>query len=106
MTMFYRYQDTLYSEERVMLVKSSFPVLSTTPTGVWLDVYGAKRFVKLDARKRFACPTEAEALESFHARKRRQIRLLKHQLRRAETALTLTEDREGSFAYFIREEGL
>jgi hypothetical protein len=90
--MYYRYQETRYSGGTLMLLKSSFPVIKETPTGVWVSVFGQRRFVKTDAKKRFACPTESEALESFHARKRRQIKILRAQLAAAEAALQLKED--------------
>lgn len=53
----------------------SFPVLKHTPKGVQLNVWGKRRFVLRDARKRYACPTVEEAKESFMARKRRQYRI-------------------------------
>jgi hypothetical protein len=56
-----------------------------TPQGAWI---GGK-FVLLTATKRWACPTEEEALESFIARKRKQIRILSTQLRRAEADMAL-----------------
>jgi hypothetical protein len=63
------------------------PVLRRTPKGVWLDNYGGERFVLNGANKRFACPTVEEAQESFKARKEKQIRLLREQIRDAEEAL-------------------
>lgn len=89
--MYHRFQETRYSSGVVMLLKSEFPVIKETPTGVILDVYGVRRFVRRDARKRFACPTVDEALQSYHARKRRQVRILRHQLASAEAALKLCE---------------
>jgi hypothetical protein len=63
-------------------------VLKTTPKGVWVsDYYGRKRFVLRGANKRYATPSPAEAWESFIARKRRQISILKAQARDAEFAL-------------------
>jgi hypothetical protein len=62
-------------------------VIKHTPKGVWLNAYGEKKFVRRDARKRFACPTKEEALESFVARKKRQIGILSAQLRNAEDAI-------------------
>lgn len=91
---FYRFQETRYSGGVIMLRKSEFAVVKDTECGVWLDVYGQRRFCRTDARKRFACPTEQEALESYHARKRRQVRILRAQLASAEAALTLTKDGE------------
>ena len=97
--LYYRYHEVRYTESKLMLVKSEFLVIKETPTGVWIYIDGGmnKRFVKNNARKRFACSTEKEALESFYARKKRQIKILKRQLQEAETALTLTP--ENIFAY-------
>jgi hypothetical protein len=66
-----------------------YKVLKHTPKGVWLQIgtyfdedawektreqvlKEKKRFVLHSARKRFACPTEELALESFIERKKRQ----------------------------------
>jgi len=72
-----------------------FRVLRETPKGVWLEdggAFGGKRFVLRDARKRFACPTQEEALESFRARKQRQLKILQAQVRHVETVLRMAED--------------
>lgn len=66
-------------------------VLKVTPKGVWLDTRFGDRFVRLNANKRYACPTKAEALESFIQRKRRQIRILSRQLEDAEIAIQLAK---------------
>ena len=63
----------------------SFP---KRPKGVWLDVYGQKRFVLTAARRRFACPTKFEALGSLIASKKRQIKILA--ARASEAALIKT----------------
>lgn len=70
-----------------------FEVIKTTPKGVWL----ADRFCLRDARKRFACPTLHEAIESFVARKDRQIRILSNQLASAQ------KRREEAATYFELE---
>lgn len=87
----YRYHEGHYSEHGLMLILTTFPIIKKTPCGVKIDVYGKQKFVNLGAQKRYACPTKEEALESFHARKRRQIKLLKHSLAKAEAALKLTD---------------
>lgn len=94
--MMYRYEDRMFSEMSVMLVEYAFPILKHTKCGVWIEVFWQKRFVNLNSRKRYACPTKQEALASYHARKRRQVGILRHQLKRAEAALTLqrVEDRQ------------
>jgi hypothetical protein len=58
-----------------------------TPKGAWI---GGK-FVRLTAHKKWACNTEDDALESFKARKRRQIAILSGNLQRAERELALTD---------------
>ena len=90
----YRYQEVLWPESKMTLSCNEFFVLSETKTGAWIELYSGsgKRFVKYDARKKFACRTKEEALESYYARKRRQVRILRAQLQRAETALKLTAE--------------
>ena len=68
----------------------TYPVVRETPRGVWLESagdYGQDRFVLRDARKRFACPTLNEALESFRARKERQLKILTAQIRHVRKCL-------------------
>lgn len=98
----YRYRAQSYAsadeDDRVFvssprLELDTYPVISHTPKGVWLDEYGTKRFVLASARKRFACPSEPEARASFVARKERQIRILEAQIANAREALRLAEER-------------
>lgn len=63
------------------LVLMEFPVLRETRCGVRLT---DGKFILKQARKRFACPTKEEAMESFKRRKEVQISILKAQLRSAE----------------------
>lgn len=76
---------------------TDYRVIKTTPKGVWLGdewlghVTGPKRFVLRDARKRFACPTKKEALESFLARKKRQRSILSAQISDVADAIALAE---------------
>jgi len=79
--------DNPISGSRVEVSLNECPVLKRTPSGAWIDVYGARRFVRLAARKQYACETPAEAAESFRRRKTRQIEILKSQLAEAEQAL-------------------
>ena len=57
-----------------------------TPKGAW----ACGKFVLLTATKKWACETEEKALESFKARKRRQIAILQGNLQLAESELALT----------------
>lgn len=56
-----------------------------TPKGAWT----CGRFVLLTAIKKWACNTQEDALESFKARKKKQIRILSTQLARAQADLAL-----------------
>ena len=69
-----------------------YNVSKRTLKGAWLG----GRFVLLSAHKKWACNTEQEALESFIARKKRQIKILSAQLQQARDDLHLTE--QGVFA--------
>lgn len=54
----------------------SFPVLKRTPCGAWIeDHHGRRRFVKLTANKRYATNTVEEAIASFKARKKAEMRI-------------------------------
>jgi hypothetical protein len=91
----YRYEDYKescgYDDEwgcgysiKVRLVR--LYITKRTKKGVWIE---GRRFVLLSGRKRYAFPTQQEALDSFIARKKRQILLLTNQLRDAEIALSM-----------------
>ncbi len=109
---FYRYeirQDSDFNDfgdapaplfPHVRLKLKTFNLHRETPEGYWIG-YGhttegglrsGSRWVSRTAKKRYAYPTKEEALRSFRARKRQQVRILKNQLRTAETAL---RDAEG-----------
>lgn len=94
----YRYQDHLCAPgvdefgrtegvATVYVTLRKLPVLKETPCGVWLDDYGTRRFVRSDARKRYACPTIEDAKESFLARKERQASILTARLRQVNEAI-------------------
>ncbi len=100
-TYFYRFEDVVYAASldefdnptgpgRLEVVSRRYRVVKTTPCGVWLDI---GRFVKTSGRKRYACPTEAEALVSFQARKQRQLYILRAQASRVERALAIAARR-------------
>ena len=103
MTEWYRYQEQRYAAPldefdepmgsgSVQVLLHTFKEDKLTPKGVWLRqtfnatgwVSDKKRFVLRDARKRYACPTKKEALESLIARKTKQIKILHAHRRNAE----------------------
>lgn len=87
---FYRYDDTVYADIGVRVNKFEYELIRETPKGYWINAYGEK-WISKTAKKRFAYPTEEEALESFKARKKRQIEILEYQLRNARMALYRAE---------------
>jgi hypothetical protein len=87
----YRYMDAKTSDAAgVHVFCHEFPVLRHTPKGVVINTghpyHTEARFVKTGCRKQYAHPTREEAGESFMYRKRAQLRILRAQLDRAQTA--------------------
>lgn len=94
MAVHYRYDTHGYDEYSEQFFCDEFAVIKVTQAGQWLQVYGKKKFVLNTSRKKFAYPTRELALESFIARKTRQIGILKAQTIRAETALKAAQSYE------------
>ena len=67
-----------------------YTIIKETKCGYWV-MDGRKRFVYKDARKKFACLDKLTALESFIARKKRQIKILKAQINSVHEALYLAK---------------
>lgn len=65
----------------------TFEVVRETPKGCYISVYGEEKFVRNDAKKRYAYPTVEEAMANFRARTARCITILRAQLRQAEAYL-------------------
>lgn len=85
--------DRSSGEGRLELREIKFQIIKRTPKGAWIDIYGDKKFVNLTARKKFACETIDKALESFIARKERQISILESQTRYAKRVLQMAKIR-------------
>ena len=65
-----------------------------TRQGAWIPWFGRKndeRFVLLSAVKKFACNSEVEALESFIARKKKQLYIMQCRIVDIEIALKQAE---------------
>lgn len=90
----FRYEETYCPDMREMKVHEMHcEVLNTTAFGVQLrDIRGRRRFVLRASHKRYACPTRAEAMASYKARKTRQVAILSAQLRRAKRALNMANE--------------
>ena len=92
----YHRVDAYEDGPNIIIYTTSYPVISKTPCGVWIDnTYymgsHSKRFINNSWKKRWACPTVEEALRSFKARKKCQILKLKSQLQSAEDFLVASE---------------
>jgi hypothetical protein len=93
----YRFDDMHYTTG-VRVEKRKFKVIKETPCGYWIklfDCFDDKKWVSKTGKKRYAYPTEEEALTSFKARKRRQIEILESQLTRARVALQAVRSETG-----------
>lgn len=96
----YRYEDIQYAAPldeferpcgfgRLVVSIQEFFVAKITPQGVRLHT---GRFVRNEARKKYAHATKADALASFIARKERQASIYAARLCRAEKALRLARE--------------
>jgi len=89
---FYRFENVRYTTG-VRVHLQEYTLIKETPCGYWIkpvwdyDDYH-KKWVSKTARKRFAYPTQEEAITSFMARKRRQIQIIESQLIDARSALS------------------
>ena len=89
----HRYVDFV-SEFGAGIRHIEFIVEKTTPKGLWLvpvTELGKRRFILTNARKKFAHPTESEAIESFIARKSRKIDILRARVEHTQKARRIAE---------------
>lgn len=100
----YRYYDIQYAPPldldgrpstlvpgSVVINLTSFKIIKLTPKGVRLD---NGRFINLESNKKFAWPTREEALDSFKARKKAEIRIMQARENKAQRALRIALDTE------------
>jgi hypothetical protein len=99
---FYRYESgnvqnigELYTSE---LIKRTFKLKKETPKGYWIIQHGhpatlhsKPRWVSKTAKKRYAYPTEKEALANCIARTKRRMKFLKRDLAIANSILHQAE---------------
>lgn len=83
---------------KTTIIVDSLPVLRRTTAGAWIahPLTGEERWVATRGRKRFACPTEDEAIHSLMKRNKRRIQHLTTAMHKAkaigaalDTALTI-----------------
>ncbi len=98
----YRYRDRQVEEiwdarpqeavKSMRLHLDTYPITKFTPCGCWIDLgVGGKKFVNLNAYRKWAHDTREGAMKSFIARKKRQVIILRSQLVAAEAALFLRD---------------
>jgi hypothetical protein len=91
----WRFEGLCYADGSCYLSVHDYPVIKRTACGVWIDVYGQKKFILDGVGKRWARSTKKEALESYVARKSRQVRILASQY---DTAVALHKAAQEKFA--------
>lgn len=86
----FRYSSYLTSG-KVKLRLEEYTILSYTPKGYWILIWGEeKKFILKDSLRGFAKLTKEEAFKSFQARKRRQIKLCQNAIEMAKKSLLLS----------------
>lgn len=88
--------DNPVGSGRVVVELNYYRVTKYTKCGAWIMVDGSKKFVNLNAKKKFALPSKLLAADSFIARKKAQVRILKHKIDEAEKSLKLIYNEIGS----------
>lgn len=99
----YRYDTANYSTG-ITVSLHRYRIVKRTPKGFWISDYSFSfpqkdRWVSATGKKRYAYPTQDEALESFMYRKLRYMRILEGRLRNAKISF------EAGAALLSQDEG-
>jgi len=94
MMKFYRYEESVFTDERVKVLEKIFISIKETVHGYWIVrefnyrtlIPSKPRWISKTSRKRYAYPTKKEALVSFLARKKMQLFILETRILRASEA--------------------
>ena len=88
----------IYGVSPAKLCLQNYEVVAETPKGYWVGFFGAKdKWVSKSSRKRFAHPTESEALEAYRIRKKAYVRHATSTLQRAKEDLALAVENQSPF---------
>jgi hypothetical protein len=83
------------SEDTIRLYQ--FAVSKETPCGVWIEPDGnrltKRKFIKMNALRHWALWSKEAALDSYIARKEKQIRILQEQIKGLEGSLIVARSR-------------
>ena len=100
----YRYQEAIYGNGvdefdeplpgyNIKIQLKKYEIVRRTPKGAWIKMFFDKdKFVLLEAKKKFACETKEDAIESLIKRKSRQFSIVSNQLRRVEQTLIMAQN--------------
>lgn len=66
-------------------------ILKHTKCGVWVDVFGKKKFINTQSRKQYAYATKDEAIVGYIKRTEAYIRILQGKLYRAQDELSIAK---------------
>jgi hypothetical protein len=83
----YRYERQNYPDGRVKVFLLSIPIIKETPKGYWINNAYRKRWVSKTGKKRYAYPTQADAIVNYRKRTGFYIRILESQLHSAKLSL-------------------
>lgn len=85
----YRADAVVVGDDNVKVLCMSYKIVKRTRCGVWIEFYaGSKRkFVNMQKHKKWACETEAEALESLKRRRERYLAILEDRIERTRIEL-------------------
>lgn len=86
------YENEIAHKYGMSVSLEKYRILSYTKCGVWIAYGCSKKFVNLERVKKFACKTLEDALDSFIARKRSQVRIYSARLKDAEEALHIAKN--------------
>lgn len=86
----YRYYD-LQSVTEPEPELAEHRVIRHTDKGVWIEHWSGEKFIRKDARRRFAYPTKELALDSYIQRKKKQIQHAENLLTHAKAMLHQAE---------------
>jgi hypothetical protein len=80
------------NRNRIEIILNEYQIIKHTKCGVWIDLYGRKKFINTNAVKQYAYDTKHKAMVSFKKRKQKQCKILENQLANAKQALFLAMD--------------
>ena len=98
----YRYHDYKFGE-KVTVEEHIFKIVRKTPSGFWIqdiEGYDKERWVAdvdKGSRKRYAYRDKKRAIDSFEARKRKQVSILASKLSKAKEALKMAREMQENY---------